>query len=199
MRTAYQVITVGAKSSAECAASGTSASEPESTPTTALAIVRPPEAAIEVSATRSLFSCISALQSGGGRARSFGHLARRLAHRLAVLVDQPGAQLRRARHIVDAADALAGRPHALPGALFVVEIELLGRRPQVDVSRARGLDAWPQEIAVHAADRRGVDDIIRVGRDDHVLEFRHRHAFARRDEARAEVGEVGAEHARGRD
>src|ERR1041384_438247 len=107
MRTAYQVITVAAKSSAECAASETSASEPESTPTTALAIVSPPEAAIEVSATRSLFSCISALQSGGGRAGSFGHLARRLAHCLAIFPHQAGAQLRGARHVIDAADALA--------------------------------------------------------------------------------------------
>ena len=58
MRTAYQVITVAAKSSAECAASDNSASEPDKSPTTALAIVNPPEAAIEVSATRSLLSCI---------------------------------------------------------------------------------------------------------------------------------------------
>ena len=35
--------------------------------------------------------------------------------------------------------------------------------------------------------------------DDHVLEAGRRHALARRDEARAEIGEVRAEHARGRD
>jgi hypothetical protein len=58
MRTAYQVMTVAAKSSAECAASDNSASEPDSRPTTALAIVSPPEAAIDVSATRSFSDCI---------------------------------------------------------------------------------------------------------------------------------------------
>ena len=75
MRTAYQVITVAAKSSAEWAASESSASEPESTPTTALAIVSPPEAAIEVSATRSFSRCMSCvrlqhnrLAVGGSRA-----------------------------------------------------------------------------------------------------------------------------------
>ena len=35
--------------------------------------------------------------------------------------------------------------------------------------------------------------------DDHVLERGLRRALARRDEARAQIGEVGAEHARRRD
>src|SRR3954452_11652075 len=69
MRTAYQVITVATKSSAECAASESSASEPEKRPTTALAIVSPPEAAIEVSATRSLVSCINTPLSSRTRRR----------------------------------------------------------------------------------------------------------------------------------
>src|SRR5690242_12643837 len=74
MRTAYQVIPVAAKSSAECAASESSASEPESRPTIALATVNPPEAAIEVSATRSLVSCIgSPMSSRESEARPGTH------------------------------------------------------------------------------------------------------------------------------
>src|SRR4051794_32481439 len=150
MRTAYQVITVATKSSAECAASESSASEPESRPTIALAIVNPPEAAIEVSATLSLVSCIfsaiegpllesarpprkrgpedgfnsarTSIRPALGRARD---VARGLRHGFAVFEDQPRAQLGGRRHVRDAADALSGRPHVLPGALLVTELELL--------------------------------------------------------------------------
>src|SRR5581483_9955049 len=45
---------VAARSISECAASERMASEPDKTPTIALAIVRPAEAAMEPSATRSL-------------------------------------------------------------------------------------------------------------------------------------------------
>src|SRR5690242_4824103 len=127
MRTAYQVITVAAKSSAECAASESKAREPDSRPTTALASVSPPEAASEVSATRSFCSCIRAPQSGRGSAGQLGNLAHGFAHGLAIFAHESRAQFRGARHVVDAADALAGRPDVLPGALLVIEIELLGR------------------------------------------------------------------------
>src|ERR1700710_547201 len=102
MRTAYQVITVAAKSSAECAASEISASEPDRTPTTAFAIVSPPEAAIEVSATRSLSFCMPCPNAPSG-----GRFNRGFFQRLAVLVREPRAQLSRRRHVVDAADTLA--------------------------------------------------------------------------------------------
>src|SRR5262249_17544479 len=52
-------MTVAARSSSECAASDRIASEPVASPTAPLASVSPPEAAIEVSATRSLSFCIS--------------------------------------------------------------------------------------------------------------------------------------------
>src|SRR5205814_10648243 len=103
-RTAYQVMMVARKSSAECAASDSSASEPENNPTTALATVSAPEAAIDVSATRSFWSCIDP-PSGGARLRDLGG---RLAHRLVILADQPRAQLGGCRHILDAAHPLAG-------------------------------------------------------------------------------------------
>ena len=48
---------VAARSSSECAASDRIASEPVARPTTPLASVSPPDATIEVSATRCLMSC----------------------------------------------------------------------------------------------------------------------------------------------
>src|SRR5882724_8419790 len=61
---------VAARSSSECAASERIASEPVASPTTPLASVRPPEAAIDVSATRCLMSCMARLRgSGRGRGR----------------------------------------------------------------------------------------------------------------------------------
>src|SRR4051812_18599179 len=115
MRTAYHVMTVAAKSSAECAASDSKASEPDSRPTTVFAIVSPPEAAIEVSATRSLSACISCVSlpaSGGLRNRQLC----RLVHCLAIFLHQARAKLRGRRHVFDAADALASRPDVLPRA-----------------------------------------------------------------------------------
>jgi len=76
----------------------------ENNPTTALATVSAPEAAIDVSATRSFWSCIDP-PSGGARLRDLGG---RLAHRLVILADQPRAQLGGCRHILDAAHPLAG-------------------------------------------------------------------------------------------
>ena len=49
---------VAARSSSECAASDRMARDPVAIPTAALATVNPAEAAIEVSATLSLTSCI---------------------------------------------------------------------------------------------------------------------------------------------
>src|SRR3954454_12672332 len=100
MRTAYQVITVAAKSSAECAASDSSASEPEKTPTTALPMVRPPEAAIEVSATRSLTSCMRAYLSCARKISS------RFCHCVTVFANESHTQFGCCVYIVDAADAL---------------------------------------------------------------------------------------------
>ena len=137
MRTAYQVITVATKSSAECAASDSSASEPE----------------------KHADHGLGDRQPARGRDRGQRDAFFRLLHQLAVrrraiapsppplrssprgIRAQPRAQLRGARHIVDAADALAGRPHVLPRALLVIEIELLGRRRQVDIRGPRGIDA----------------------------------------------------------
>src|SRR3954452_5580385 len=116
-------MTVARKSSAECAASESSASDPDKAPTTAFATVSAPEAAIDVSATRSFWSCIDP-PSGGARLRD---LRGRFAHRLVILADQTRAKDGGCRNIFDAADALARRPHVLPRALFVIEIELLGR------------------------------------------------------------------------
>src|ERR1700754_4126603 len=130
---------VARMSRAECAASDTSASEPEKSPTTALAIVSAPDAAIEVSATRSFWSCIDP-PSGGARC---GNLRGRFAHRFVILTDQTRAKLGGCGNIVDAADALAGRPDVLPGALFVVQIELLGGRRQVDVRGSGRVDTRP--------------------------------------------------------
>src|SRR5262245_6006656 len=66
-------MTVAARSSSECAASDRIASEPVASPTTPLASVSPPEAAIDVSATRCLMSCMARLgderRSGRGSGR----------------------------------------------------------------------------------------------------------------------------------
>src|SRR4051812_21108868 len=156
---------VARKSSAECAASESSASDPDKAPTTALATVSAPEAAIDVSATRSFWVCIDP-PSGGARLRD---LRGRLAHRFVILADQTRAKVGGCRHVLDAADALTRRPHVLPRTLLVIQMELL-RRVQLIGRHARSIDARLKKVAVHAADRRRVDDIVRVGGDNHVLE-----------------------------
>src|SRR5262245_39939866 len=125
---------VARKSSAECAASERSASEPENSPTTALAIVSAPDAAIEVSATRSFWSCMGAYLRGARKISSG------FRHGVAVFANESQTELRRRGNVDDAADALAGRPDVLPGALFVVQVELLGRRRQVDIRGAGRID-----------------------------------------------------------
>jgi hypothetical protein len=61
IRTAKYVITVAPRSMKEWAASDKSASEPLMTPTTPFAVVKPADAAIEVSATLCLTSDIMRL------------------------------------------------------------------------------------------------------------------------------------------
>src|SRR5256885_14654565 len=97
---------VARKSSAECAASDSSASDPDKPPTTALATVSAPEAAIDVSATRSFWSCIDP-PSGGHRARGLGDLRGGFTHRLVILADQTRAKVGGCRDIPDAGDAPA--------------------------------------------------------------------------------------------
>src|SRR5262249_16127461 len=69
-------MTVAARSSSECAASDRIASEPVASPTAPLAIVSPPDAAIDVSATRCLISCMAhsmnGERNGRGRGRQVG-------------------------------------------------------------------------------------------------------------------------------
>jgi hypothetical protein len=62
---AKNVIDVAARSMSEWAASERIASEPEASPTTALAAVSPADTATEVSATRSFTSCIGRLRPAG--------------------------------------------------------------------------------------------------------------------------------------
>src|SRR5215469_13533467 len=65
MRMAKNVIDVAARSMSEWAASERIASDPEASPTTALARVSPADTATDPSATRSLTSCIGRLRRRG--------------------------------------------------------------------------------------------------------------------------------------
>src|SRR6202171_3187050 len=197
MRTAKYVISEAPKSIAEWPASERMASEPEASPTATLAKVSPPDANTDPSATFSLCPCMAA--SSPLPAILLPEIGAGFLQGVAIFAHEPRAQIRGRRHVVDTADALPRRPDVFPRAFFVLaDRKLLVRRAEVDFD-AGGIDARPQKITVHAADRGGVDDVLGTARNDHLLELRRHDALARRDEARAEIGEIGADHTRGRD
>src|SRR5712692_3231180 len=186
------------KSITEWPASERMASEPDRSPTAALAKASPPDAKTDPSATFSLLPCM-AVPRRCRRSFTLPQISAGFLQGVAIFAHEPRAQIRGRRHVVDAADALPRRPDVFPGAFFVLaDRQLLVRCAKVDFD-AGGLDARPQEIAVHAADRGGVDDVLGAARKNHVLEFLRHDTLAGGDEARAEIGKIGADHARGGD
>src|SRR5262249_47711978 len=98
MRMAKNVIDVAARSMSECAASERIASDPEASPTTALARVSPADTPTDPSATRSLTSCIGRLRprAVAGRARAVNNRSPHEAERNAGFQTDPDfAPLRR--------------------------------------------------------------------------------------------------------
>src|SRR5512143_3366004 len=106
--------------------------------------------------------------------------------------------------VVDVADALAGAPDVAPGFLFHVaaateiHLRLVGFRQVIGVETGQR-HAVPEVIAFHAREERRVDDVVRAGRDDHVLVALIDVGLRRREETRADVRHVRTERQRGKD
>src|SRR5688500_15767586 len=110
--------------------------------------------------TRSRRSTRSGGAPQAGGRREPREIVRGLLQRLAIFADEARAELRGGRHVIDAADTLAGGPDVLPCALFLLtDLDVLLRRLKVDLG-AGGVDAGFEEVAGDAADRRRVDDVL---------------------------------------
>jgi hypothetical protein len=93
---------------------------------------------------------------------------------LLVLFGELGHQFARGQHRVDGADALAAAPDVAPGlgVLVAARTEVHGRRiadRQVGRVEPRLDDRRPQVVAVHAGEEVGIEDVVGVALDDHVL------------------------------
>ena len=108
------------------------------------------------------------------------------------------------RRVGDLADTLARAPDVAPrlglhvAAGAEVHLRLVGNRQIVRIEPGRG-DRGAEIVAVHAGEEVGVDDVVRgVLRQRGLVGFVSV-GFLRRDEARAHIGEVGAQRQRGGD
>src|SRR3990172_11404327 len=102
-------------------------------------------------------------------------------------------QLRDSRYIVDIAHALPSAPDFLPRfrALFAAAIQ--SRRfidRQVVGVQSRIADAARKVAAVHARKKPRVDDVTRVGIDDHLFVALHRQRFLGCNETRAQIRKI---------
>ncbi len=119
-----------------------------------------------------------------------------------VLGLEPGHDLGGGRGVEDLADALAGAPDVAPrlglgvAARGEVHLALVGLGQRVGIEAGRG-DAALQVVAVHAGEEVGVDDLLAGRFDDALLVALGRVGFLAGDEARADIGEVGADGLRG--
>src|SRR5258708_38246291 len=102
MRTAKYVISEAPKSMPEWPASDRMASEPETSPTTTLAKVNPPDASTDPSATFSLCPCMAA--SSPLPASLLFEIGAGFLQGVAIFAHEPRAQIRGRRHVVNAAD-----------------------------------------------------------------------------------------------